>query len=226
MLEYKIVVSYKLVNKGGILLNTTIIKKENKELEEAFLNYSKILDKKLEYKFSYLENWLLKQSNILLKETTQAYKLYRVYRRGTILKVDFGVGIGSEMSGIHFAIVLSNYDNNKNNVLTVIPLTSKKGKFNLNLGYLINDTVVDKFNKYIKKNSIKSNLINDLSVYYNKYYKTTYACCNLITTISKLRIIPGISKYDFIGKVKCSDLIMNIVDDEIRKIIQKSIDIK
>ena len=34
-------------------------------------------------------------------------KNYRVYKRGTIVYVDFGVNVGYELSGNHFAIVLT-----------------------------------------------------------------------------------------------------------------------
>ena len=74
------------------------------------------------YKFSYLDEWLLKKSKLLKNEAiileqkqqnpldTQT-PLFKTYQRGTIVKADFGVGIGSEISQIHFAIVLNNYDN-------------------------------------------------------------------------------------------------------------------
>ena len=123
--------------------------KNSTKLDKSYATYRKIINYQLPYKFSYLDDWLLKKSNLLLAESKQLYnkinlqnnnisllsKNYKKYQRGTIVKVDFGIGIGSEMSQVHFAIVLNNYDNYKNNVLTVIPLTSNKGKFNLNLKY-------------------------------------------------------------------------------------------
>lgn len=85
--------------------------------------------KKKPYKFAYLDEWLLKNSKLLLTEAkeyeTKTNQTYKTYKRGTIIKVDFGVNLGSEMSQVHFAIVLNNYDNPKNNILTVVPLTSK-----------------------------------------------------------------------------------------------------
>ncbi|HAP8019376.1 TPA: type II toxin-antitoxin system PemK/MazF family toxin, partial [Enterococcus faecium] len=53
-------------------------------------------------------------------------KNYRVYKRGTIVYVDFGVNVGYELSGNHFAIVLNNKDNSKNGVVCVVPISSKK----------------------------------------------------------------------------------------------------
>ena len=54
------------------------------------------------------------------------------------------------MSQVHFAIVINNYDNPKNNVLTVIPLTSKENRFNLYLGTLIIDLLLAKVENEFK----------------------------------------------------------------------------
>lgn len=67
---------------------------------------------------------------------------YYKYKRGTIVFVDFGIGIGSEFSLPHFAIVLNNKDNPKNGLLTVVPLSSKKKKGYVDLGKdLINNLI-------------------------------------------------------------------------------------
>lgn len=42
---------------------------DNIKLEKAYFNYNKIIEKKLKNKFGYLDEWLLKKSKILLKET-------------------------------------------------------------------------------------------------------------------------------------------------------------
>ena len=125
--------------------NDTIVEKIN--LDKAYINYHKIIDKNLPYKFSYLDEWMLKSSKFLLKETVTVNKKYRVYKRGTIVKIDFGVGLGSEMSQVHFAIILNKQDNPNNNVLTVLPLTSKKQRFNLDLGPLILEKFISKIKK-------------------------------------------------------------------------------
>ena len=55
------------------------------------------------------------------------------------------------MSQVHFAIVLNNYDNPKNNVLTVIPLTSKPSKYNLDLKNLVINKLIEKIKKELVK---------------------------------------------------------------------------
>lgn len=50
------------------------------------------------------------------------------YEQGQIIFVDFGCGIRHEFSYPHYAIVLNTKDRKKNDLLTVVPLTSKKRK--------------------------------------------------------------------------------------------------
>ena len=155
-----------------------------------------------------------------------------MYKRGTIIKVDFGVGLGSEMSQVHFAIVLNKYDNQNNNVLTVIPLTSKEKRFNLDLGPLILEKLVKKIqkelltlgveeelkenNRYVKTEKIaKVKKLTSLLEYYKKNQKNTFACCSLITTISKSRIIGPINEFDILGRARCSSEVMDLIDKTI-----------
>lgn len=46
------------------------------------------------------------------------------YKRGNIVKVDFGFNIGAEYGGLHYGIVLDNKNAHNSPVITVIPLTS------------------------------------------------------------------------------------------------------
>lgn len=121
---------------------------EKVKLDKAYNNYYKIINKGLPFKFSYLDEWLYKKSRLLLHESIELENhketKYRVYKRGTIIKVDFGVNLGSEMSQVHFAIVLNKFDNPNNNILTVLPLTSKESKYNLNLEKLVIEKMIKK----------------------------------------------------------------------------------
>ena len=210
--------------------------KEKIRLEKSYINYHNIIDKRIPYKFAYLDEWLLKNSKLLLKESNDyensKNNTYKTYKRGTIIKVDFGVNLGSEMSQVHFAIVLNKYDNPKNNVLTVVPLTSKESKFNLDLKDLVIDKLIKKIKKELLKigiteetnikdkelnleDSIKIKKLATLLNYYKSNQKNTYACCSLVTTISKTRIFKPINEYDFIGRERCSEKVMNKIDKEI-----------
>lgn len=48
------------------------------------------------------------------------------YKRGNIIKVNFGFNIGSEQGGLHYAVVLDKKNDHHSPVITVIPLTSVK----------------------------------------------------------------------------------------------------
>lgn len=48
------------------------------------------------------------------------------YKRGNIVKANFGFNIGSEYGGLHFGVVIDNHNDHSSPVLTVIPLTSLK----------------------------------------------------------------------------------------------------
>ncbi|MFK5706256.1 type II toxin-antitoxin system PemK/MazF family toxin [Ligilactobacillus sp. LYQ139] len=92
------------------------------------------ISKNDEWKSAILPNWLDNVSYWLDKENKNDLpKGYYYYERGTIIRVDFGVNMGSEFCGLHFAIVLDKKDNNQKKTLTVVPLTSKNkgGRFSL-----------------------------------------------------------------------------------------------
>lgn len=48
------------------------------------------------------------------------------YKRGNIVKLNFGFNIGSEYGGLHYGVVLDKKNDHNSPVLTVIPLTSIK----------------------------------------------------------------------------------------------------
>lgn len=213
----------------------TIKTLEKINLNKAFINYDNIINKQLPYKFAYLDEWLLKKSELLLQETKKKMQ-YRTFKRGTIIKVDFGVSLGSEMSQVHFAIVLNNYDNPKNNVLTVLPLTSKQNKYNLDLGNLVFEKMLIQARKEIAnigkeeemkelkktpETMVRIKKLDTLLSYYESNKKNTFACCNLVTTISKTRILKPINEYDIIGKTRCSKVIMNLIDSKLNEIFLK-----
>ncbi len=115
-------------------------------------------------KFIKLGDWLEKESNIFKNEVSKKNYNKPNFKRGEIVKVDFGINLGSELSNTHFAIVLNSDDNNSVDNLTVLPLTSKKGYKRLYLG-----NILEPFNNL-------------------KYNKKTYALITQITTISKTKI--------------------------------------
>ena len=165
-------------------MNTTVINK----IDEACSRYKKVQETKYT-KFHKLDDWLYKESIIFEKEVNEQKKTYKKLKRGQIIKVDFGINIGSELCYTHFAIVLSNNDSIYSDNIIVIPITSKKGKNRIALGRILNK---------IYPNSSKYNLI-------------CYANVSQIKTISKTRIFQDNKKYI------CSNDILNKIDDAVLK---------
>lgn len=85
-------------------------------------------------KFQILPKWLDTVSYRYNKEFNNDFPSSLAhFKRGAVVRADFGVNMGSEFCGIHFAIVLNKHDNYRNRTLTVLPLTShdKNGRFPL-----------------------------------------------------------------------------------------------
>lgn len=70
------------------------------------------------------------------KVNSKALKYHR-YKYGSLIMVNYGLGVDAELCGNHFSIVLSNNDTPFDSLITVIPLTSKNGKNRLSLGELL-----------------------------------------------------------------------------------------
>ncbi|MGX2946951.1 type II toxin-antitoxin system PemK/MazF family toxin [Enterococcus alishanensis] len=88
-------------------------------------------------KYKYLPQWLTNFSQYLTNDRIKPKKNYKVYKRGTIVYIDFGINVGHELSGNHFAIILNNYDNAKNGLLTVLPISSKEKKNYVPVGVIL-----------------------------------------------------------------------------------------
>lgn len=114
-------------------------------------------------KFAKLGNWLEKESSIFKNRANKKHTNKPNFKRGEIIKVDFGINLGSELSNTHYAIVLNSDDNNSVDNITVIPLTSKKGYKRIYVGYILKE-------------------------FGERYNKKTYALITQITTISKTKI--------------------------------------
>ena len=50
------------------------------------------------------------------------------YKRGNVIRVNFGFRVGAEFGGLHYAVVIENQNDHKSKVITVVPLSSTDGK--------------------------------------------------------------------------------------------------
>lgn len=199
------------------------MKKETKHLKliQTHQNNITLSDMNLSDKFSEFENSKLNESETLLYEVTLSPQKFKRYSRGQIVRVKFGVNIGSEFSGEHYAIVISKGDTMMNPVLHVIPLTSKQHNYNIEVdNILYNEEKIDDLKELLKVESDKKKIkeINNCIKYYSKRKgKISYACIKHLKTISKLSICKPINKYDYLNKIKISNELLKKIDEEIIK---------
>ena len=95
-------------------------------------------------KLKYLPDWCNFKGKMLLDEQNAIgiKQQYQKFKRGQIVYVNFGVNIGSELSGNHFAVVINKNDHETANTVVVVPLTSKKGKNVVSMGNIILDILL------------------------------------------------------------------------------------
>lgn len=231
------------------------------------------------YRVSRLPNWIDFYGKTLLNE--KRYKFYNKFSQGTVVTIDYGVPVGGEMSGIHFAIVLSKNNTQYKKTVLAIPLSSHNNKDWISLGKdilyqaqlsmddqllclkakvqslerkitdLTND-IKNSENELIrfralknpsKKdiNKIKSNIKkykNDLTLFIkdknsllvevdkfkkelnhlNKYNKNSYACLDLISSVSKLKI-KKFSHYGINSNISISDENLKLLKKRIKEFI-------
>lgn len=165
---------------------------------------------------------------------------YYTFKRGTVILADFSPQIGSEIKGKHFAIVLTKKDRASNELLTIIPLTSKFHKYHLDLEdeiqksiynemYLNLQLIIESIAKWsedtdefeIKEAKEKLDLCNQVSSRYQKLKEHTYAKVHQITTISKKRILKPVNQFDPIRKLKVSNEVMDKIDNKIIELFTK-----
>lgn len=73
-----------------------------------------------------LSAWIKQYSQYIGFEKKFDPKKNLSYKRGDVVKLDFGFNVGSEYGGMHYAVVLDNKNAHSSPVVTVIPLTSIK----------------------------------------------------------------------------------------------------
>lgn len=183
--------------------------------EKALQALSELIDSLVLKKAAILTRWVLDYAAMLKKENTASN--YRRYFRGEIIRVNLGYRIGSEEGGIHLAVVINKHDSIYSPVLTVIPLTSIKGKYpseNARPGNVVLGSEIQQ--------KLYTKAITNKSPAMDKELSTikwgSIALVNQITTISKLRIVNPLQSTDSLHKIKLSNASMDALDNEIKTI--------
>lgn len=111
------------------------IQKENKKFLETSCDILIDISKKPKNrKFVKMPFSELNRAKYLRRDNKEKNTRFKKYKKGTVIFVDFGIGIGNEFSHPHFAIVMDNKDNPLKGTLNVVPLTSKENKKFIDLG--------------------------------------------------------------------------------------------
>ncbi len=179
----------------------------NKKLNLAFKNFKETCLSNNK-KFIHLDEWLYIESRLFKSELEIKPKIFVKYNIGDIVKIEYGVGIGSEISNRHFGVVVSSNDNVRNDSIIIVPLTSKPGNGKIMIGFPILEKYVDIINlnflemKSLNIKNVKKiqNLIDEV----DKVLCASYVNVSQIRAISKNRII-SISKNDKLSNYKLSD---------------------
>ncbi len=105
------------------------IKSSTEKLTKLLETYANSKDTKLVKKADLLSYWIDEYSSYIQNETDFKPAKLKSYKRGDIIKLNFGFNVGAEYGGLHYAIVINNNNHHNSPVVTVIPLTSyKEGK--------------------------------------------------------------------------------------------------
>lgn len=171
------------------------------------------------------------------------------YSRGDVIKVNLGYNIGNEEGGLHYCIVLDKNNSKKSGIITVVPLTSDKGKKLHFSEVSLGNEIYTNFNE--KCNSIRlsiSKQINELSKNNNdsesvskiidimesfktlmkiekeieKMKKGSVAMVSQITTISKQRIYDPQKTGDILSGLRISDESLDLINDKIKQLYIKN----
>lgn len=201
----------------------TKMKQKTKHIKliKAHNNNITISDMNLKDKFAEFEHSKLDESETLLYEINKKPQRFKRYSRGQIVKIKFGVNIGSEFSGDHYAITISKKDTMMSPILHVIPLTSKKHNYNIKINnVLYNKNEIDKMKNLANKETtpkIKKEIKKCIDYYENRKNKISYVCIKHLKTVSKLSICKPFNKYEYsyINTLKIDNNMLDLIDNAI-----------
>ncbi len=143
-----------------------------------------------------LEEWLGTWSQYLKFEAAFDPKRLIYYKRGDIVLAHFGYNIGSELGGVHYAVVVESDNNIASNVVMVVPISS--------LGREKTSADLHKSEVFLGK------LISGVD---------SYAMPLQMRPISKMRIIKP--KKIAQGKITIPGGLLDSIDEKIRQLFTK-----
>lgn len=183
-----------------------------------------------------LSYWLSDYTQYIKQEETFNPKLLKRYKRGEIIKANLGYKLGKEEGGAHYAVVLDKKNDLASDIITILPLSSKKGttiihRFTIDLGNEIYEKLhqkaQDAFNK--AANEIEITPIDDTHIHIaldlkefekvideiDKMKLGSIALVSQITTISKMRIIKPQRTSDALSGICLNPETLDSIDKKI-----------
>lgn len=115
-----------VLDKNEVLLH---IQNSVNKLNNAMTALAESVDTSDLKKASLLSYWIEEYVDYLQDERTFSSSSLIRYKAGDIIQVNFGFRIGSELGGLHYAIVLDKKNSKNSPIVTVVPLGSLKANF-------------------------------------------------------------------------------------------------
>lgn len=198
-----------------------------------------------------LSYWIEDYCRFLEFEKAFKPQYLKKYNRGDVIKVNLGYNIGNEEGGLHYCIVLDKHNSMSSGIITVIPLTSNKGKaLHFSEVSLGNEIFVNFSKKYdrlkleISKqfNSILSSpkdnieldkietatenlkLLAKINDELAKMKKGSIALVSQITTISKQRIYDPQKTGDILSGLCISNNSLDLINEKIMQLYVKQVE--
>lgn len=148
-----------------------LIEKATNDVKNLLNRYGNSKNLKDVKKSKLLSYWLSDYCRLLKKEETFIPAKSKKYKRGDILQAHLGFNIGCEESGLHYVVAINNDIPASSDIITVIPLTSKKknykpSRYTIDLGDIIYSQLKEKYdNAFDLLSQEISALVNEISGY-------------------------------------------------------------
>ena len=240
--------------------NNLAILTNDKEKNEIILHKDTSLQKLNSLLSNYIDNpstmsksdklsyWIEDFCRLIEFEDEFKPSYLKKYERGDVIKVNLGYNIGNEEGGLHYCIVVDRFNSQYSGIITVIPLTSDKGKkphfSEVNLGNEIYtnfrkkyETLQLQISKQINniastnKDDIDLNkleeatqnikLLKKINEELNKMKKGSIALVSQITTISKQKIYDPQKTGDILSGLKISDNSLDLINNKMKQLFIK-----
>lgn len=131
--------------------------------------------------------------------------MLKTYKRGDIIKVNLGYNIGNEEGGLHYCVVVDKNNSKNSGIITVIPLTSDKGKsLHFSEVFLGNEIYTNFINKYSSIQLSLTSHINSISKYRKEDPPSIDSVDEIIETLDLLKTWTNIEKE--IAKMKSGSI--------------------